>query len=361
MPNVQTPSHASKSLVLVIGAGASKEVNLPTGDELKNYIAQALNFRIEGPYRATGGDSQIIKALHQLAQSVSGRLADIDHYLNAAKRIRDAMPQAPSIDNFIDSHRGDAHIAECGKLAIASCILKAEQQSLLRVDRSNIYNKINFIGVKDTWFNRLFQLIAENCDRNELAARVEKVAVISFNYDRCLEHFLHQSFQNYYALSPDEATALIRRLAIYHPYGTVGPLPWDGGTSSIEYGGQPHSQQLNVLARKLKTFTEGTDENSSDIVEIRSTLGAAKRVVFLGFAFHPLNMDLLYGPEGSSVSQRDDPVYATALEFSESNARWAAIDLARLGRYRVENVFLRRELTASKLLSEYSRSLALRY
>ena len=42
-----TPLAAHRSLVLVVGAGASKEVNLPVGEELKQAIASTLGFRVE--------------------------------------------------------------------------------------------------------------------------------------------------------------------------------------------------------------------------------------------------------------------------------------------------------------------------
>src|SRR6185295_6334535 len=127
--------------------------------------------------------------------------------------------------------------------------------------------------------------------------------------------------------------------------------------SSIEYGGQPDSKQLGALARQLRTFTEGTNEAASEIIAIRSTLRSAKRVVFLGFAFHPLNMDLLYGHESPKPS-RGAPVFATAFGLSESNAELATKTLVTRGGHILDNVRLRRDLTASELLQEYSGSLS---
>jgi hypothetical protein len=41
----------SKSLVLIIGAGASKEANLPIGSELKHQIADAVNIQFDRGYQ----------------------------------------------------------------------------------------------------------------------------------------------------------------------------------------------------------------------------------------------------------------------------------------------------------------------
>ncbi len=348
-----------KSLVLIVGAGASKEVKLPVGDELKQAIASSLNFRVENMYDVVGGDQRIVQVFHTLAQQTGNQRGDINPYLKAATQIRNAMPQAQSIDNFIDSHRSDTLMAQCGKLAIVSCILKAEGASSLRVDRSNVYNTIKFADVANTWFNSLFQLIVQSCQRDEVSERLRQIAVISFNYDRCLEHFLHGALQNYYSMTSEEVTLKLSQLDIFHPYGTVGLLPWMDSSTGIHYGGEPTSQQLASLATRIRTFTEGTDETASEIASIRSTLHSAERIAFLGFAFHPLNLELLYGVRNDAAAPHDGPVYATALGLSDSDAELIAGDLAFQGGYRPANIHFHRALTASQLFKEYSRSLSL--
>ena len=348
-----------KSLVLVVGAGASKEVRLPVGEELKQAIAKSLSFRVENMSRIVGGDHTIVEAMYQLVQQPGNQRGNVNPYLHSASLISGAMPQAQSIDNFIDSHRSDPRIAQVGKLAIASCILKAERASSLRVDRSNIYNKINFAGVGNTWFNGLFQLIVQSCQQDELAARLQKLAVISFNYDRCLEHFLHGALQNYYRMLPEQATAAMSHLQIMHPYGTVGSLPWSDASRGVEYGGEPSSQQLISLSSQIRTFTESTDPTASEIVNLRSTIRSAERVAFLGFAFHPLNLELLYGEKAKKSAASDASVYATAMGLSDSDARLIESDLASLGGYQEGNVNLHKALTAAALFREYTRSLSL--
>lgn len=355
----KTSPPSRKSLVLVVGAGASKEVSLPVGEDLKQAIASCLSFRVEHGFRVAGGDSTIMEALYQLVQQPGNQRGDVNPYLHAASLIKSAMPQAQSIDNFIDSHRSDVRIAQCGKLAIALCILKAERSSALRVDRSNIYNKINFAGVSNTWFRGLFELIVQSCQQEEIAARLQKLAVISFNYDRCLEHFLHGAIQNYYSVSPEQATAAMSHLQVFHPYGTVGALPWSDPSRGIEYGGEPSSYQLNALAAQIRTFTESIDPASSEIVALRSTLRSAKRIAYLGFAFHPLNLELLYGKTVKKATASDARVYATALGLSDSDARLIEGDLEFLGGYQSENVNLHKSLTAAALFREYTRSLSL--
>ena len=103
--------------VFVVGAGASKEVDLPVGRELTKVIALALSFRVEHGQLQSGGDESILSTLRKLAdqeQVMDRRDHPINAYLHAAWRIRDAMPQSLSIDNFIESHHDERHVALCG-------------------------------------------------------------------------------------------------------------------------------------------------------------------------------------------------------------------------------------------------------
>ncbi|MEA2693563.1 MAG: hypothetical protein QOJ16_2950 [Acidobacteriota bacterium] len=325
----------AKSLVLVIGAGASKEANLPAGAELKKMIADALDIRYNR-FENTSGDDLIAQAFLLMAQSADQHRGDIDPYLYAAWRVRDAMPQAISIDNFIDSHRGDQDIALCGKLAIASCILAAERASKLYVDPGNVNNKINFSAVEDTWFNSFFQLLTESCEQADLPDRLSKVAIVCFNYDRCIEHYLHAGLQNYYGMRPEAATDVLSSLEIHHPYGTVGKLPWQSQQDGFAFGAIPRPPKLLEFVHTLRTFTEGIDPERSDISAIRSTLSTAERIAFLGFAYHRLNLQLLFpfsatGP-ARSVEGR---VYATANGISNSDLQEITSELGTRAKFRL--------------------------
>lgn len=349
----------SKSLVLVVGAGASKEVNLPVGAELRSRIAQALNIRYEDGYRRSSGDGAIDDAFRQLANELNPGRGDINPFLHSSWRIRDAMPQAISIDNFIDSHRGDDRIAITGKLAIARCILAAESNSLLFVNRREAYPKIDFARVEGTWFNNFFQLLTENCQEADINDRLGRVTLITFNYDRCIEHYIHGALQNYYGVSPERASEALVHLQVFHPYGSVGPLPWQTRPGAVEYGADVGGRTLIDAARTIRTFTEGVDPEKSDIEAIRKTLREAERIAFLGFAFHRLNLALLFPglADGEQILNR--PTFATGLGISRSDGQEIANELSNLGAVFTERFHLRNDLTCAGLFKEYWRSLGL--
>jgi hypothetical protein len=269
------------------------------------------------------------------------------------------MPQASSIDNFIDSHRHDPRLADCGKLAIARCILEAEASSLLAIDRRNIFNKMNFAGAARTWFSAFFQLVAENCNAEQFAERLKSVGVICFNYDRCFEHYMFHSIQNYYGLTAGQADEILSGLEIYHPYGMVGKLPLKAGEVGTEYGARPSARQLVEIAGLLRTFTEGTDPTKSDIESIRKTIQSARRIALLGFAFHRLNLELLIFGNPPLAPTNGPLVFGTAISLSHSDCEAIRAELINGTSGAVKDVTLRNDLTCAQLFTEYRRRLSL--
>lgn len=201
-------------------------------------------------------------------------------------------------------------------------------------------------------------MLTENCPANELDARLSSVVLIIFNYDRCIEHFLVHSLQNYHGMHESRAADLVAGMEIYHPYGSVGPLPFGAQRGAMDFGGAPDPQQLLALASDIKTFTEGTDPESSEILAIREHIRNAGKVVFLGFAFHKLNLRLLTPPErGGKVTTRS--CFATALGISDSDCDLIRADLAKLLQVPVKDIQVRSNLTCNDLFHEYSRGLSL--
>jgi hypothetical protein len=343
---------SSSKTVFVLGAGASAEFDLPIGDGLKMKIAELLNYRFE-EYRFTRGDSLIIKALQYHAQENRLGQYEANQQVRAALDIASAMPITISIDNYLHSHRGDEAIELVGKLAIVRSILLAEASSKLRAEWNGI-ERIELSRVEQTWMAALMRFIGEDCTVETLPSRLKQIAFIVFNYDRCLEHFLFHAFQVYFRITPEKADELVKSLEIYHPYGVVGRLPWasQNGSEFIAFGGEPHVPQLLRLARGIKTFTEGTDPSSEEAIAMRECFASASRLVFLGFAFHPLNMEVILGGDTDN-EPLERRIYGTVYMTSSSD-RDKIEDSLRDGtidEIRLENS------TSFQLFQNYSRTL----
>lgn len=338
-----------KKTVIVVGAGASQEAGLPTSTTLKSSIAQYLDIRYN-PIQQISGNRTI-------AESLRFQFDDINPHLHACWKIRNALPQAMSIDHFIDSHQGNDRIELCGKLAIVKSILEAEKRSRLYIDRSNADNTLNFRSLEETWFNVFWQRITENCQAARLPDRLSSIVLIIFNYDRCVEHFLYHAIQNYYELGADTAASLVKEMKIFHPYGMVGSLPWTCGPARMRFGAEPSAEDLVELAIHIKTFTEGTDPEASDIREIRNQVSNADTVVFLGFAYHKQNLELLQLPSDLRNSRKRIHCYGTTVGISEADLKVITSELEKL-----HNAILipneDRNLKCRDLFNTYGRALS---
>jgi len=58
--------------------------------------------------------------------------------------------------------------------------------------------------------------------------------------------------QDYYNISGDEASEALRCLTIFHPYGVVGPLPWQGQENAMEFGEIRNSSRLLRASKGIK-------------------------------------------------------------------------------------------------------------
>jgi hypothetical protein len=346
--------------LIVVGAGASNEVNLPTGLELKNKIASILDFKHKHFRELTSGDNIVFLALKEANSRVNQNAIDLGPYLKASWRIRDGIPLSISIDNFIDAHQGDKELELCGKLAIVRSILEEEKKSLLYCNPSVPTATLNYQALEFTWYNAFMMLLTENCVVQQLDDRLSCISLIVFNYDRCIEHFLYHSLQTYYGIDQTDAASLVKKIQIYHPYGTVGALPWYGGEHTITFGGETNPKQLLDLAGQIKTFTEGTDPNSSEVTEIRRRFTESQIVLFLGFAYHKLNLDLIRPPSSDRHPAIEKVRYfGTAKGISDSDCGVICSDLRKLAGARREKIMIRNDLTCGELFKEYWRSLSL--
>ncbi len=240
--------------LLVVGAGASAEVGLPTGKALVEKVCGKLELGSWGRSE-NDADPAIREALKYFASRHGNESLDFKSLKSSAARVRAGLPLASSVDYFIDSHRGDKGIEVCAKLAIAKSILEGEHNGSLG-NRNVVEGRMQFDGTKDTWFEKFFQLLTEEVSHDQIHSIFQNVTFITFNYDRCIEHYLAHALQSYYSIDLTEAQGVVDRVRIIHVYGKTGDLPWQsGGQTKIDFGQLGGIRALVDVVQDIKTFT----------------------------------------------------------------------------------------------------------
>jgi len=336
--------------LFIVGAGASCELKLPAGDALKTIIATKLNFEFEDFRGVTRGDRELWPAL-LLAAGAQKVKPEVSH--RAARRIVESMPMAISIDTFLDHHRHDAAIVAAGKIAIVKSIADAEAVSALRPDNDRKPTP-DFGPLEQTWYGRLFKLLTDGANSPELLDVIfDRVAFITFNYDRCIEHYLFQALRTYFDMVEDDAARLMGKLKIIHVYGSIAPLPWQGGSQTHRFGANLAGPQLFEASSRIRIFTEQLKDEAL-LKKIRREVSRAHRVIFLGCSYYQQNLQLL---EADSSNSEVREIFGTT--YGLSNSRSAAVNSHMLSSYRTKGsqptVHLM-SATAADLFEEYGHS-----
>ena len=143
-----------KKTVFVIGAGASKEFELPTGNELQGQIAKLVDIRFSDR-RLVSGDPQIF----DICKQRSSNHGELVEYQAAGWLIRDGVALTDSIDNFMDKHVTNEKVQLLGKLSIAKCIAEAERKSKLYFDPHKSNATVDFDALPENWLVKLYKHI----------------------------------------------------------------------------------------------------------------------------------------------------------------------------------------------------------
>jgi hypothetical protein len=297
--------------VFIVGAGASKEVGLPIGQELTTKIASLLNMHVEFE-SVKSGDPQIEEVLKRKVNEDPERWQG-NRFIGSARHIGEAMQLATSIDTFLESFQHDKERVLLGKLGIAKAIIRAERASKLG-PTSNDTKPFNINGVTNTWYVPLAQAIFSGISSKQVQSAFENVTFIVFNYDRCLQVFLMRALEVYFELKQSEAQNILRRAKFLHPYGSLGSI-FDGMPNRVPFGAE--SVDLAAAAERIATFSE-TLTDTELLSGIATAMQNAETIVFLGFGYHRQNFEILHH-QPISVGRRAARVLGTTHGLSESD------------------------------------------
>ncbi len=251
--------------VLVLGAGASTDFGFPTGQALKDKVCQQL------------GHTQLVRVLTNLAFETE-KITEFRTALRDSGR--------PSVDAFLEYRK---EFVDMGGIAIAAALLPQEKTSALFEDW--IVKRSAPNGSKyGNWYDYLFGVLADGVPFDDFDKN--KVSLITFNYERSIEHYLFTALRNSYGQSEQECGEKLRRMNILHVHGSLGPLEWQArpvGLPSVPYDSGMNSERIKRAAESIRILGADMVE-TPEFQTARKLIIEARRLLFLGFGFHPANL-----------------------------------------------------------------------
>ena len=312
-----------KPTVLILGAGAGVEINMPLGEGLSSKIATSVDIWYEHGYVKKSGNDFVIEALKKLAKKTD---TDFNQYREKGVVISKAVKLSRSIDNYVNAYRHDPMIQEVAKIAIVQTILDAERESYVHVDEGKHPFVFRSEGsVNKSWMNDLFYLLHIGRFADELDGFFDNLTIINFNYDRCIEQFFFYILKQFYHEKTREyiGDLITKKLKVIHPYGYLGRLSWQGPAGSVPFGAHPSQVDLHTLSQGIKTYTERVDDDAI-LQDIGQVLGEAHQIIILGFHYHLQNMELLGSRKG--FAKKNTGVFVFSTQVNRSPADIAVIE-----------------------------------
>ena len=163
-----------------------------------------------------------------------------------------------SIDEFLSSHQNDEIVIDCAKAAIALLIARAERNSHLNDQSSNLRHT-DFVNLSATYLPRLWARLQRGIPIENWESFFYNLRIITFNYDRVVEKFFSLALQRFCKVTAQDADDFIARLSILHVYGSLGSVR----ANSPDYC--PWQLRLNIVSEEILA-----GDNSQPSPETRS-------------------------------------------------------------------------------------------
>jgi hypothetical protein len=287
----------------ILGSGAAAELHMPEPAETLERIAQALDFSRSGANQLTRDAAAILRHVGKLVERTQ---RTEEQLYRAAQRIHQAAKVGRTIEGVIEQNDDDALVEAFGKLALAVFTLQSEQRSSVRPTPQA--HAALPLQTGEYWLLELGRLITSGLPRSQLEQALGDVIIISFGYDRAVEHVMPYVLATAYGMTLQEAQRIITaRLKVFHPLGAVGRLPWQNGDGPDVDWGNEAPWNMAALSAQLKTFEQAKADRIG-VSQLRAAVAASARLVFLGCDFSPQSLDLLVD---SSLSHNPELIVNT--------------------------------------------------
>jgi hypothetical protein len=272
-----------KRTVFVLGAGASHQYGFPLGRELRDRVCRIPD------------DAGKVQLFEDLGVTPDALRAFVDTLRFSAHT---------SVDAFLEER---PEYITVGKLAIACELVPCENPDLLFPPRAP----------SSHWYEDLagaMEIGADRFPKNQLS-------ILTFNYDRSFEHYFLTVLQTRRRIDEPEALKLLERIPIHHLHGDLGAFP-ETKPSGRAYEPTLAKQGLQTAASRIKIIHEASDGFPKEVI---SHLERAERIFFLGFGFHPANVQRLRIFEKPWDEERALRQQVVATSLGVPRAQWPKI------------------------------------
>lgn len=281
--------------VFVLGAGSSLDFDrsgqLPVGSGLAAMIRQSLSNEL------LAGAGDVSEDSIQRVIGMTGGFSP--EHSSAMRTIRDHIHTKDSIDDLVNEWSENSEITRIAKICIARQIMMGERHSLMgqtAIEGSGPAEILHRLS--GSWLGQVHRRhrAAQGIRRRDLDEVFAEIAFITFNYDRTVEQYLALAYIALGGLTADEAYARARSVPVLHVYGSLGQI---GRTNAMPYGG--YANGLIHAWQGIKTYTE--EVGTTHATRIAKIIAKAEKLVFLGFAYHPQNMRILFPDSRRSTGE----------------------------------------------------------
>ncbi|QDV51003.1 hypothetical protein [Gimesia fumaroli] len=290
---------------LLLGAGASQHLDFPLGFKLKQ---------------------DMLAELARLRKLSSEDLPDVyktnDFDKNKINKLYKGLlySDCPSPDVFLEKN---PEYMKIGKYLICLKLVEYEIEDKF----------ITHAG----WYEQLRSALKVDSPEK---LKDNRLSIVTFNYDRSLDAWLHQYIENEFRLSSDEAWKIFNEsIEIVHVHGVLGKYP------DFTYGDK---NKIFKRSQSIKIVSEA-DSQQEEFEKASRLLKNSERVIVFGFGFATENVERLDYFEKKELEERK--VLIAAGPFTGGAARDALDEwLGQWGLIRGRHFY---QVTANEIFSSH--------
>lgn len=273
------------NIVLIVGAGASHELNIPTGAELKVEIKSRIDTSIKhNDDEVKNGRGKYIDFINQYFNAKNYSTTELEIINTINDFSRGWTSEFGTIDSYLNKFNESNKIhKEIGMISLVYHMIGYEDA----IVREDFYNK------KNNWIkifidNHLNQEVKFLQDFKKL-----NLKIITFNYDRIIEHFIFNFLDKKFPNNKQEIGGYLKQEEfIVHVYGKIGELQWENEKDYMEFGSKNNNPVHLNNAEKSVDLIRPKICNKKKIL-IHDILQNANYVYLLGFGYDEINMSHL--------------------------------------------------------------------